>query len=339
MSSGRTPPLFWMSAVRARYDGRTVLAVDSLAIEEGRITVLVGENGSGKTTLLRILNGLAAPEEGEVRYRGLSISDDGLAAVRSASVLVHERPLLLRGSVGFNVGYGLRVRGLSRGEARARAGAALVRVGLPGFESRRAAALSGGERQRVALARALALEPRVLLLDEPTANLDAASRREIESIVRRARESGVSVIMSTHDADLAYRLSDRMVRLEAGVPRESEENILKGRVEQIDEQYAYFRAGEAVLRCPARQGDFVVAVIAFDELIISRQPLDSSARNQLRGTVTAVTARPTPGLLAVTVDCGVPLTALVTRESAAELGVEPGASCVVTFKASAVRLH
>jgi molybdopterin-binding protein len=127
------------------------------------------------------------------------------------------------------------------------------------------------------------------------------------------------------------------VRLDGGVPEEAEENILKGRIERIDEQFAYFRAGEALLRCPARQGDFVVAVLACDELILSRKPLDSSARNQLWGVVTEI--RQSGSLLTAVVDCGVPLQALITREAAAEIGVAPGASCVVTFKTSAVRLY
>jgi len=338
-SSGRSSPapLFSVSGLRARFDGRTVLSVDALSMEEGQVTVLVGDNGSGKTTLLRILNGLIPPDEGRVEFRGRPLQGEGLAEARAASVLVHERPLLFRGSVGFNVEYGLRRRGLSRREARKRAAEALTRVNLPGFESRRATGLSGGERQRVALARALALSPRVLLLDEPTANVDAVSKREIEAIIGRARDEGASVVMSTHDRDLAYRVCDRLVRLEDGVPGEVEENILKGRIEKTDEEFAYFRAGEALLRCPSRQGEFVVAVLPFDKLILSRQPLASSARNQLHGTVTSVQRG--PALLRVVVDCGVPLTALVTREAAREIGVEPGARCVVTFKASAVRLH
>jgi len=134
---------------------------------------------------------------------------------------------------------------------------------------RKASALSGGEKQRVALARALALAPRVLFLDEPTANVDAETRIEVENIIRRMSGSGTTVIMSTHNRELGYRLSDRLVRLEAGVPAEVDENVLKGRVERIDEQFAYFRAGEALLRCPARQGTFVVAVLPCDELILS----------------------------------------------------------------------
>jgi len=217
---GEGTPLFSMKGVRVRFDGWDVLSVDSLVVEAGAITVLMGENGSGKTTLLRVLNGLVKPEEGQVFFHGLPLSGGGLAATRAASILLHERALLFRGSVGFNVGYGLRLRGLRGAEVRDRTRDALRRVGLSTFESRRASSLSGGERQRACLARALAVAPEVLLLDEPTANVDAGSQRLIESIIQEARESGTSVILSTHDSDLASRLCDRLIRLEHGVPRE-----------------------------------------------------------------------------------------------------------------------
>jgi molybdopterin-binding protein len=330
-------PLFAVRGLRTRFDGRTVLSVDSLEIQEGRVTVLVGENGSGKTTLLRLLNGLIPPDEGVIEFRGAPLGAGGHAAVRRESVLVHQSPLLFRGTVGLNAGYGPRVRGAGRAESRARASEALRRVGLAGFERRRASALSGGEAQRVALARALALSPAVLLLDEPTANLDEESRRVTEKIVRDVSASGTTVIMSTHNRELAYRLSDRLLQLDAGVPAEVQENILKGGIESIDDQFANFRAGDALIRCPARTGDFSVAVLPCDELILSRRPLDSSARNQLRGIVTEVL--PFGNLVIAVVDCGVRLKALITPQSAAEIGVAPGAACVVTFKASAVRLY
>ncbi len=337
MSDAPGFPLLSLRRVRVRFEERTVLSVDALDFDEGRVTVLVGENGCGKTTLLRVLNGLIRPAEGSVEFRGKPLHGEGLACVRQESVLVHQAPLLFRGSVGFNVSYGVRLRGARRAAASAQAAEALRRVGLEGFDQRRASTLSGGERQRVALARVLAFSPRVLFLDEPTANVDAVSRREIEKIISGLSRSGSTVIMSTHNRDLGYRLSDRLVRLEGGIPAEVEENVLRGRVERMDEQFAYFRAGEALLRCPAREGSFVVAVLPCDELILSRPPLASSARNELHGVV--VETRPLGNLLRVTVDCGVRLKALVTREAAAELGVEKGAACVVTFKASAVRLY
>jgi tungstate transport system ATP-binding protein len=339
MSELRGPALFHVRGLRAGFDGKTVLSIDELFIPKAGVTVLVGENGSGKTTLLRLLGGLIEPLEGSIEHQG----QDGL---RARSVMVHQAPLMFRGTVLQNVGFGLRIRGVPNPERGRRAGLALTQVGLEGFERRRASALSGGEMQRVALARALALDPRVLLLDEPTANVDPDSRAVVERVIRECAAKGTAVILSTHAMDIAYRLCDTLVRLEAGRIVPVLENVLKGSVEQVDERFTRFRVaavaagaatGGPVILCPARQGDFKVAVLPMDELILSREPLVSSARNQLRGRVTDL--HEVGGLLRVTLDCGVPLRALVTPAAAAEIGVEIGQDLVVTFKASAVRLY
>jgi tungstate transport system ATP-binding protein len=344
MSESSTAPLFDVRGLQAGFDGVTVISVDSLQLPEGGIIVLIGENGSGKTTLLRLLNGLLTPTAGLISYRGQRIDDGGLAALRAQSVMLHQAPLLFRGSVLQNVAFGPRIRGVARSETHERCRQALLRVGLPGFEKRRASSLSGGEKQRVALARALALRPRVLLLDEPAANVDPQSRTLVEAVIRETAAEGTTVIMSTHTMEMAYRLSDTLHRMEGGKILPASENILKGSVEARDEQFTHFRAGGttsassgALLRCPARDGEFRVAVLSYDELILSREPLVSSARNQLRGKVIAATEE--GGLLRVSIDCGVVLHSLVTRASARELGVATGSDCVVTFKASAVRLY
>ena len=143
--------------------------------------------------------------------------------------------------------------------------------------------------------------------------------------------------MSTHAMELAYRLSDRLLRLSGGRAWPSRENIYRGHVERRDEQFTYFRAGGAILRCPAVEGDFSVAVLPLDDVIISSSPISSSARNQLEGTVARI--EPEGALLRLTVDCGLPVQALITGAAAAELGMEVGRSCMVAFKASAVRLY
>ena len=343
MSDVRTaaPPLFEVRGLGAAFDGCPVLAIDGLRIAEGGVTVLVGENGSGKTTLLRLLNGLLEPARGEILFRGHPIAGEGRAALRARTVMVHQQPLVFRGTVAQNVGYGLRIRGVARDEIAGRVAAALEQVGLPGFAPRRAAALSGGETQRVCLARALALAPAVLLLDEPTANVDPDSRAVVERVIRDRARSGVSVVMSTHVMETAYRLSDTLLRLEGGKIAEVDENVVKGALARSDDRFAYFQpagapAGAEIL-CPVREGEASVAVIPMNELLLSREPLESSARNRLRGTVKAVEARGA-GLLRVTVDCGVVLKALVTPSAAAEVGIAAGHPVVVTFKASAVRL-
>ncbi len=333
------PPLFSLSGVRVILGGVEVLSIPDLCIPGGRVTVLVGENGAGKTTLLRLLNGLLSPVSGTVEYRRVPLPES-LRRVRAESVLVHQSAVLFRGSVYQNVAYGLGVRGVPRDEVPALVARALALVGLAGFERRKASALSGGEKQRVTIARALALETPVLLLDEPAAGVDGESRRLVEEAVRRITAGGATVIMSSHAEEFAYRLADEVLLLEGGRVSPGRENVLRGRVSGRDEQFTYFACGPCTLRCPARDGDFVTAVLPMDDVILSREPLASSARNQLRGRVTAVEAmsRESCSLLRVTVDCGVPIRTLITRAAARELGVAAGLPCVVTFKASAVRL-
>ncbi len=329
-------PLFSLSGVRMEFDGHTVLDVPSLSLERGKVTVLAGENGSGKTTLLRLLNGLLAPSSGTIEYNGVPLEGDGCRQARMETVMVHQMPLLFRGSVEQNVRFGLRIRGMPVRAAAAQTAQVLAEVGLPGFGPRRAGRLSGGEMQRVAIARALVLRPRVLLLDEPTANVDSGSRIVIESIIRRLRSEGGSVILCTHAMELAYRVSDSLLRLAEGRVAKWQENVFAGSVERV-EDFTYFRAGSVVLRCPARQGDFSVAVLPLEDVVISREPIRSSARNQLAGRISRVEHDGI--LLRVTVDCGLPIQALITAQAAVELGVETGCGCVVAFKASAVRLY
>jgi molybdopterin-binding protein len=189
----------------------------------------------------------------------------------------------------------------------------------------------------VAIARALALEPRVLLLDEPTANIDPDFRRSMEELVRSVAASGATLLMCSHDLEFAFRLCDRSIPLEAGRLGVGRFNVLAGRVVRTDEQFTWFRAGTAEILCPARQGDFSVAVLPLDDVLLSAQPLASSARNRFQGTVTRVQEE--GSLLRVTLDCGFRVQALVTHAAADELAVGQGRRCFVTFKASAVRLY
>ncbi len=333
-------PLFSLDGVRVVLDGVEVLTIPALSLSAGCITVLVGENGAGKTTLLRLLNGLLCPASGSVVYRGVPLSGEGLRRIRTDSVLVHQSAVLFRGTVYQNVAYGLGVRGVPRAQIPARVARSLAHVGLAGFEGRRASALSGGERQRVALARALDLETPLLLLHEPAAGVDADSRLLVEEALRRITAAGATVIMSSHADEFAYRLADAVLRLESGSVSPGRENVLRGSVSGTDEQFTYFACGPCTFLCPAQHGDFVTAVLPMDDVILSKEPLASSARNQFWGRVTAVEAlsRESSSLLRITVNCGVPIRTLITRASAGELGVEPGRPCVVTFKASAVRL-
>ncbi|HVO68653.1 MAG TPA: ATP-binding cassette domain-containing protein [Aggregatilineaceae bacterium] len=208
-------PLYTLTDVQHIYGTRTVLRIPSLTIQPGEIFTLVGPSGAGKSTLLRLLALLEAPSRGQVSlclngrqvtYNSASTGD------RRQLAMVFQRPALLSRNVRANVGYGLRVRGQQ--DRRAQIDAALKRVSLSHLAKARPRTLSGGEAQRVAVARALILEPQVLLLDEPTANLDPFNVRLIENLVREQHDLyGSTIVLVTHNIFQARRLATRIAFL------------------------------------------------------------------------------------------------------------------------------
>jgi tungstate transport system ATP-binding protein len=208
------------------------LELDALRVGEGEVLALVGPNGAGKTTLLMLLAFLLRPARGRLEFLGRDpwTAGDGASGARRDAVLLAHHPYLFKGTIAGNVGFGLKLRGLPEAERRARAEAALALVELDGWGSRSVSGLSAGQAQRVAIARALALRPRVLVLDEPTANLDAALGLRMEAVLREAgREWGTTVVFSTHNFSQASRLADAILYLSEGRRVEfSHENCFSG---------------------------------------------------------------------------------------------------------------
>ena len=330
-------PLFRIEALRFAYDGDPVLELEELEIPAGGITVLIGPNGSGKTTLLKLLNGLFHVSAGRILYRGRLLNAQTLPRLRQESVLVHQDPYLFDGSVYGNVSYGLKVRRTPTHEARKTVAETLRQVGLGAFEHRKARRLSGGERQRVAIARALVLDPQVLLLDEPTANVDTDTIELLEQLVESLSEAGTAVIISTHHRAFAYRLGTRLVYMDEGRLVPGRENIFKGRVESRDESFTCFRTGNCLLRCPAQEGEFTTAVLPLEDVILSTEKIRTSAQNQFAGIVLGV--ENVGRTVRVSLDCGFAVQALITQYSVDSLKVVPGAEFFVTFKAAAIRLY
>ncbi len=193
------------------YEGRTVLQIDRLEIYAGEILGIVGPSGAGKSTLLRLLNFLEEPTAGQLSFEGFSINGRVPPLdLRRQVTTVFQRPVLLNRSVAANVGYGLRLRNAGRPTVAHAIDDALTRVGLSDLSKASARTLSGGEAQRVALARALVLQPSVLLLDEPTANLDPYNVKLIERIVGEVNcEQDTTVVLVTHNVFQAKRLAHR----------------------------------------------------------------------------------------------------------------------------------
>jgi len=330
-------PLFRLRDLRYAYGGQSTVEIPSLDLEEGQIHAVCGPNGSGKTTLLKLLNGLLEPTGGEILFRGEPLDLRGYARIRGESVLVHQDPYLFDGTVARNLAFALKIRKLSSRLIQKRIEQKLSLVGLPGFEHRRSRALSVGEKQRVAIARALALEPGTLFLDEPTANMDAASTGLLERLILRLADAGTTIIFSSHHRAFAYRLGTRLVFLEEGTVVPGRENVFKGTVENTDDRFSYFQTGTQTLRCPAQEGRFTTAVLPLDDVILSQGPVHTSAQNRFLGRV--VNVEKTNHTVRVSLDCGFPVQALITEYSVDTLKVVPGERFYVTFKASAIRLY
>jgi tungstate transport system ATP-binding protein len=183
----------------------------SYACEARPCTTVLGPNGAGKSLLLRLCHGLISPSSGRILWNGLDVR-----AVRQSQAMVFQRPVLLRRTVAANIRYALSVRGIPRRQRRAIVSEALGQAGLLELAARPARVLSVGEQQRLALARAWALKPQVLLLDEPTASLDPAATQAVETLLGRIRQTGTSIIMTTHDLGQARRLADEVLFLHRG---------------------------------------------------------------------------------------------------------------------------
>lgn len=190
------------------------LSIKSLELLPRRIYALTGPNGAGKSTLLRTMALLTFPQRGTVRFA--NAGSRSLTQLRQQVTLVEQSPYLLEGNVNDNLAFGLRLRGIRGVEQRKRIKSTLGMVGIDGFEWRKTRELSGGEKQRVALARALVLEPEVLLLDEPTSNIDNASLRAFETLLSSLPGYGITVVFSTHDLSQPERLGGEIIRIENG---------------------------------------------------------------------------------------------------------------------------
>ena len=208
-SAYRIPDSLQLHAVSYGYGPTPVLQAVSLAVPDGGFLTLLGPSGCGKTTLLKLVGGYLTPAAGTIRIRERDMT--GLPPEkRNVGMVFQSYALFPHLSARENVAFGLAVRGLPRAEVRRRADGMLDRVGLgPAERDRRPAGLSGGQQQRVALARALVIEPDVLLLDEPFANLDRHLKEQLRGELRRLqRETGVTTVMVTHDQDEALAVSD-----------------------------------------------------------------------------------------------------------------------------------
>ena len=330
-----------LRGVRHRYEGRLVLDLERFAVPAGALLAVVGHNGSGKSTLLRLLALLEAPTEGEVWLGGAAVprGAGALPALRRRVTLVEQRPILFRGTVLDNLGYGLRARGMRRTEVNRMVGEVAERLGLTPLLARRRHELSDGEVQRVAVARALALRPDVLLLDEPASSADRAAAGALYRALAAERAvRPLAVCIASHQLEDAYRWADDIRALAEGrLSPVTPENLFRVDLPAGSGEVKHVPVGAIDIAVMTdRTGPAVLAVPPTD-IFVSREPHPSSARNMFAGRVTRVAAQ-RPGAVHVTADVGVELVALVTAEAARDLALVPDHPVVFSFKASAVRV-
>lgn len=216
------------------FKGRKVLNLEDFEIERHKIYALIGANGAGKTTLLNLLAFLVRPTAGLLQFCGQDVTyrRQHLLDLRRRVVLVDQYPILFTGTVWKNVEFGLKVRGVSKKLRERRVEEVLELVGMQDFRGADAHKLSGGEGKRVAMARALAIDPEVLLCDEPTANVDEENQEIILGILERInREKQTSILMATHYLSQSRRLAHHTLMLEHGMLSDKgNENIYRFRV-------------------------------------------------------------------------------------------------------------
>lgn len=356
-------PLVRVKDLAVRRDGRVVLEVPRLEVMRGEVLAIIGPNGAGKSTLLHTLALLLPPESGTIWFAGEAVGRGAdLVRFRRRMAVVFQEPLLLDTSVKDNVASGLRLRGVPRGTAGERASRWMKRFGIAELAGRSARKLSGGEAQRVSLARAFALEPELLLLDEPFSALDAPTRTALlDDFEEVLKESGVTTLFVTHDRTEAMRLGTRVAVMmdgrvaQTGRPEEvfcfpvnekvasfvGVENLVPGRVVEQRDGLAVVALDQTYLEAvgDVDVGRQVLACLRPEDLVLAPgggEPQASSARNRLPGRVADLSFLGSQ--VRVSVDCGFPLVALITRRSAEDLGLRPGMPVTVSFKATAVHL-
>ncbi|OPY35546.1 MAG: Trehalose/maltose import ATP-binding protein MalK [Methanoregula sp. PtaU1.Bin051] len=348
-----------------RAGNRTILDSVNLEIRRGEIFTLIGPSGSGKTTLLRLLDLLDKPTGGSIVLDGVATDGSKAAelAARRKMAMVFQKPTVLNTTVAQNIAVGLRFRGERGSGISDQVQSVLDLVGLSGFADRKAVTLSGGEMQRIAIARAIITKPEVLLLDEPTANLDPENAAMIEDLILQINKTfDTTIVLSTHDMIQGQRLAHRIgVIMDGRLVQAGEipdiffhpvnrtvasfvgiEPIRGGIVERNEEGLGTIKAGnlriQAVTNKP--QGSKVTLCIRPEDVTLNKpdEPCPSgSARNCLQGTVTRLI--PLGPFTRVYLDCdGIVVAALVTRKSEEELGIEKGSRLAAHIKATAIHV-
>jgi tungstate transport system ATP-binding protein len=335
-------PLYTIRGLTHVYRGQSVLSIDQMDLPRGGIIGIIGPNGSGKSTFLRLAGFVEKPTAGEIFFDGKPAGPFA-PEVRNRVTLLPQEPFLMKRTVLNNVAYGLRVR-KANGRLAEQVEKALSYVGLDGaeFAQRPSFALSGGEAQRVALAARLILTPEVLLLDEPTANVDAVSAQLIQDAALKAqRDWGTTLIISSHDWQWLYEVSDRVLHLFKGrFFGTGRENIVFGPWD-FRENTGWGKKladGQRLRTSPPPTAD-AAAVIADMRLLNGDAPSASdSASCTLFGTITRLALEKASGDVRVSIlVAGLPFTVVLPQPQIHEQALYPGRRVSLVYTWPAIR--
>jgi molybdopterin-binding protein len=328
----------------------------NLQIHEGEILALLGPNGSGKTTILKILAFIENPTGGEVKFQGKTVNFKNAEKTRMQSTLVFQKTVLFDTSVYNNIVYGLKIRKVPKNVRDEEVEKALKLVKLEGFEKRLARKLSGGEQQRVALARALVLKTELLLLDEPTANLDPKNASILEEVIATVnREMKTTIVMATHNMFQAKTLPHRIALIsegritEVGTPTEifgklsknlasfaAVDNTFTGTAKATAAGTTMVDIGNGVQIEVTGQRQGVTSIFVNpQDIILSKSAVVSSARNVFEGRIVEILDL--GSLVKLKVDIGKPFTVQITKRSFNEMNLNVDSRVFLAFKASAVQ--
>ena len=343
--------------VTKAYGAKVVLDAINLRIHEREILALLGPNGSGKSTVLKILAFIENPTRGDVQFLGEKVNFKNTEKVRLQSTLVFQKTTLFSTSVYNNVAYGLKIRKVSKAERDIEVKKALELVKLKGFEKRNARKLSGGEQQRVAIARALVLKTKLLLLDEPTANLDPKNAGILEEVIETVnRENKVTIVIATHNMFQAKTLPHRIALMDAGKITEigspaeifgklsknlasfaAVVNSFRGIASATPEGTSIVDVGNGVLVEVTAQSQGEVSVFVNpQDIILSKSAVESSARNVFKGWIVEISDL--GSLVKLKVDVGKVFTVQITKRSFNEMDINLDAEIYIAFKASSVQV-
>ena len=346
-----------MKNVTKTYYNKTVVNSVNLQIHEGEILALLGPNGSGKSTILKILAFIENPTSGEVIFQSNEVNYKNTEKERIQSTLVFQKTTVFSTSVYNNIAYGLKVRKVPQSTRDEEIKRALKLVKLEGFEKRNAKKLSGGEQQRVAIARALVLKTKLLLLDEPTANLDPKNAGILEEVIDRVnRENKVTIVMATHNMFQAKTFPHRIALMdegkisEVGAPAEvfsklsrnlasfaAIDNTFVGEAKITSKGTTIVNLGNNVQVEVADQKEGKVSIFVNpQDIILCQQAVKSSARNVLEGKIAEIIDL--DSLVKLKVDVGKVFLVQITKRSFNELALNIGAEVCIVFKASSVQI-